>query len=71
MIIIGSLKIVWDFAQKLPIEDTIKKELQEKPDFLDLLEGQNQLSNENNYKIYYYLTVIQKLALSDDYYWKL
>lgn len=65
------LKSVWDFVHKLPLQVDIKNEFKDLDSYIDPLNGENQLCDQNIFKIYYYLSIIQSLALSDEYIWKL
>jgi len=68
--LIEKIKTVWDFVQKLPIQEDIKKEFLERKDFSELLDGDTSLSNSNIYKLYYYLSVIMNISVKDPYYLK-
>jgi len=65
------LKTVWNFVQKLSIQDDIKKNFQERTDYLNVLGGEHNLTDNNIYKVYYYLSIVKELSLTDEYYWKL
>ena len=65
------LKNIWDFVHKLPLQQDIKQEFSELDSYIDILNGENQLSDQNVFRTYYYLSLIQSLSLTDEYYWKL
>jgi antitoxin component HigA of HigAB toxin-antitoxin module len=65
------LKTVWDFTQKLPIQEDMKKEFFERRDFSDILDGDKALHNSNIFKLHYYLTIISDLYIADPYYLKM
>lgn len=64
------LKNIWDFVHKLPLQRDIKKDFSELDSYIDILNGENQLYDQNIFRAYYYLSLIQSLSLTDEYYWK-
>ena len=65
------LKAVWDFTQKLPLQEDMKREFFERRDFTQILEGESSLSDSNIYKFYYYLSLINNLSIIDPYFSKM
>jgi len=65
------LKTIWDFAQKLPLQEDIKQEFFDRKDFTHILEDESSLSDSNIYRFYYYLSIINHLSISDPYFNKI